>query len=350
MSRPAPMPRTPRRIGLALLLAGAASMALPGPQAQQPVTLVPLTPPPAPLIVDGLEVLPVQGNIHVIVGAGANVTVQTGDEGVLLVDSGGPGQSGRILAAVHRLTGRPVRFLVNTNPDPDHVAGNGAIVMAEGGARGPRPGGAGGGNAQGPNVGVITVAHENAFNRMSAGTGGFAALTGDALPQTTFFTPKKEFFSNGEAVQVLAQPKAHTDGDVIVFFRQSDVVSTGDVFVTTGYPVIDATRGGSVQGVIDGLNAIIDLTVPERNQMGGTRVIPGHGRICNEADVVEYRDMVTIIRDRVQDMAKKGMTLAQMKTARPSLDYDGLYGATTGEWTTEMFLEAIFREVSGRKS
>jgi glyoxylase-like metal-dependent hydrolase (beta-lactamase superfamily II) len=333
----------------AWLLAIVASMALPNPHAQQPVTLVPLTPPPPPIVVDGLEVLPVQGKVHMIVGAGGNVSAQVGDEGVLLVDSGSPGQSRKILAAVRRLTGRPVRFLVNSNSDPDHIAGNGAIVEAEGGARGPRPAGVNAVNAQGPNVGVITVAHENAYNRMIVGTKGFAALTGDALPQSTFFTPKKEFFSNGEAVQLLAQPNAHTDGDVMVFFRGSDVLSTGDVFVTTSYPVIDRMRGGSVQGVIDALNTILDLTVPERNQMGGTRVIPGHGRICNEADVVDYRDMVTIVRDRVREMAKKGMTLAQVKAARPSLEYDGIYGATTGEWTTEMFLDAVYRDVNASK-
>jgi glyoxylase-like metal-dependent hydrolase (beta-lactamase superfamily II) len=134
-----------------------------------------------------------------------------------------------------------------------------------------------------------------------------------------------------------------------VFFRKSDVVATGDVFVTTSYPVIDSARGGSVQGVIDALNAIIELTVPERNQMGGTRVIPGHGRICNEADVVDYRDMVTIIRDRVQEMAKKGMTLQQIKAARPSLEYDGIYGSTAGLGTTEKFVEAVYAGLSGKK-
>jgi cyclase len=147
----------------------------------------------------------------------------------------------------------------------------------------------------------------------------------------------------------MSQPSAHTDGDILVFFRKSDVVVAGDVFVTTSYPVVDTSRGGSVQGVIDALNAIIELTVPERNQMGGTRVIPGHGRICNEADVVDYRDMVTIIRDRVQEMARKGMTLQQIRAARPSLEYDGIYGATTGEWTADMFIETVYREVSRRK-
>jgi len=340
----------PRTAFVVLLFAGVLSLAAPNPHAQQPVALVPLTPPPPPIVVDGVEVLPVQGKVHVIVGAGGNVSAQVGDEGVLVVDSGAVGQSEKILTAITRLTARPVRFLINTNDDADHIAGNGAIVKAHGGTRGPRPGGAGGGNQRGPNAGVMTIAHENAYNRMSTGRPGVPALTGDGLPESTFFTPKKDFFSNGEAIQLLAQPRAHTDGDVMVFFRSSDVLSTGDVFVTTSYPVIDASRGGSVQGVIDALNTILDITVPERNQMGGTRVIPGHGRICNEADVVDYRDMVTIIRDRVRDMAGKGMTLPQIRAARPSLEYDGIYGATTGPWTTDMFLEAVYRGVTERKS
>jgi len=316
--------------------------------AQQPVTTVPLTRPAPPLVVDGLEILPVQGNVHMIAGAGGNVSVQTGDEGVFVVDAGGAGHGERLLSAVTRLSNRPIRFLVNTNADGDHIAGNETIVKSQRGTRGPRPGG-GGGGAQGQNVGVVSVAHENAFNRMSAGSPGVPPLTGDGLPASTFFTPRKDLFSNGEPVQLISQPNAHTDGDILVFFRKSDVVVTGDVFVTTSYPVVDTVRGGSVQGVIDALNAIIELTVPERNQMGGTRVIPGHGRICNEADVVDYRDMVTIIRDRVQEMAKKRMTVQQVKAARPSLEYDGIYGATTGNWTTDMFLETVYREVTRRK-
>ncbi len=132
---------------------------------------------------------------------------------------------------------------------------------------------------------------------------------------------------------------------MIVFFRGSDVVSTGDLFRTDSYPVIDAAKGGTIQGELNALNMILDITVPERNQMGGTRVVPGHGRVCNEADVLEYRDMLTIIRDRVRDMAKKGMTLPQVKAAHPTLEYDGIYG-TRKDWTAEMFLEAVYRELS----
>jgi glyoxylase-like metal-dependent hydrolase (beta-lactamase superfamily II) len=333
-------------VALGTAVATAALTAVIG--AQQPVALVPLDPPPPPLVVDGLEVLPVQGQVFMITGAGGNVTLQVGSEGVLVVDSGATGQTDKLLSAIGRLTTRQVRFLVNTSADPDHVAGNRGIVQAHGGVRGPRPGGVGGGNPLGQNFGVMTMSHENAYNRMSTPQGAFPALTGEGLPESTFFTPRKEFFSNGEAVQLYAQPNAHSDGDLMVFFRKSDVVATGDVFVTSSYPVIDTARGGSIDGVVSALNNILDLTVPERNQMGGTRVIPGHGRICNEADVVDYRDMVTIIRDRVQAMVKKGMSLAQIKGARVSLEYDGLYGATSGPWTTDMFLDAVYRGVGGK--
>jgi glyoxylase-like metal-dependent hydrolase (beta-lactamase superfamily II) len=143
-------------------------------------------------------------------------------------------------------------------------------------------------------------------------------------------------------------PKAHTDGDSLVFFRKSDVVATGDIFRTDSYPVIDTAKGGTLQGELNALNTILDITVPERNQMGGTRVIPGHGRICNEADVLEYRDMLTIIRDRVRDMVRKNMTLEQVKAARPTLEYDGIYGADRNR-TGEMFVETLYRDLSQKK-
>jgi cyclase len=327
----------------ALVLAGASL------HAQQPVLTVPLDYPSPPLIVDGIEILKVQGQVYMLVGAGGNVTAQVGEEGILLVDSGGPGQTPKLLNALRRITTRPLRILVNSNADADHVAGNGDLVKAYDGTRGPRPAGTAGPNPLGQNVGVMTVAFEGAYNRMVKGSRELPALTGDALPISTFFTPRKEFFSNGEAIQVYSQPGAHTDGDSLVFFRESDVVSAGDVFNTTSYPVIDTLQGGSVTGVIDALNTLIDLAVPERNQMGGTRVIPGHGRISNEADLIDYRDMVTIVRDRVQEMVKKGMTLAQIKAAKPSLEYDGIYGATPGPGSTDAFLEAVYAGVGGKK-
>ena len=170
-----------------------------------------------------------------------------------------------------------------------------------------------------------------------------------AWPTDTYFTENKELFFNGEALQLFHPKAAHTDGDTIVFFRRSDVVLTGDIFSTTTYPIIDLQNGGSLNGIVDALNFILDITIPADKQEGGTMVIPGHGRLCDEADVVEYRDMVTIIRDRIQDMVKRGMTLEQVKAAKPTRDYDPLYGSTTGIWTTDMFVEAAYKSLSAKK-
>ena len=140
-------------------------------------------------------------------------------------------------------------------------------------------------------------------------------------------------------------PSAHTDGDSIVFFRRSDVIATGDLFTTTMYPVIDTAAGGNIQGVVEALDRIVDLIIPVYGQEGGTLVVPGHGRLCDLGDVINYREMTIIIRDRVQDMVKKGMTLDQVRAAKPTFDYDPLYGTTTGFWTTDMFVEAVYKSL-----
>jgi cyclase len=318
---------------------------------QSPVTRALTEPWPTTEKIDGIEIVPVLKHVYMLVGAGANVTVQIGDQGVTLVDAGGAGKTDALLAAVRHLTSKPLRYLVDTGPDADHVGGNAAIVKAAGGILGGAAAGAGGGRgtaASNQNVGLMTVSHENASNRLSRGGAGLPALTGDAIPESTFFTRRKDLYMNGEPIELRWQPAAHTDGDIFVFFRGSDVVSVGDVYLPDSYPHIDLARGGSVQGEIDALNAIIDITVPERNQMGGTRVVPGHGRLTNEADVVEYRDMMTIVRDRVRDMVKKGMTVEQVKAARPTLEYDGIYG-TDKSWTGEMFIETVYRDLGQKK-
>ena len=328
------------------LIAFAALATAPILSGQQSISTISLEPPPPPLVVDGIEVLKVQGQVYMLAGDGPNIAVQIGDEGVFVVDSGGPAYSKKILAAIRALTTKPIRNLINSSGDADRVAGNELIVQS-GGVR-MLTGQVGGANPGGQNVGVITIAHEKAFNRMIAAPPKGAGLTGDGLPTSTFFTPAKDIFVNGEPVLLSYQPAAHTDGDLFVHFRKSDVVVTGDIFIPHSYPRIDLAHGGTVNGVIKALNALLEITVPERNMMGGTRVIPGRGRICNEAEVVDYRDMVTIIRDRVAEMVKKRMTLQQVKAARLSLDYDGYYGATTGPWTTDTFIEAVYQTLGGK--
>ena len=208
-------------------------------------------------------------------------------------------------------------------------------------ALGKAPGGGRASDSGGP--GAMVFAQEAVLAAVSAPSGQKALLPVGAWP-TESYPDWKELSLNNEAIQVFHVPAAHTDGDSLVFFRRSDVVVTGDIFVTTTYPVID--KGGSINGVIDGLNRIIEITIPKDWQEGGTMVIPGHGRICDEADVVEYRDMVTIIRDRIQDSIKKGMTLDQVKAARPTLEYDSRYGSDSGPWTTSMFIEAVYRSLT----
>jgi len=193
------------------------------------------------------------------------------------------------------------------------------------------------------------VAHENVLNRISAPTGEVAPMPFPAWPTDTFFNDRKEMLFNGEGIQILHQPAAHTDGDSLVYFRRSDVVSTGDLFVTTSYPVIDSGRGGTIQGVLKALNRIIEIAIPNNVQEGGTMIIPGHGRVCDEMDVVEYRDMVTIVRDRIQDLIDKGQSLEQVRAARPTMDFDARYGADSGPWTTTMFVDAVYRDLSAAK-
>jgi glyoxylase-like metal-dependent hydrolase (beta-lactamase superfamily II) len=269
----------------------------------------------------------VQGKVWLLVGAGGNVAVQAGDDGVLVVDTGLAQNADRLLAAIKKLSDKPIRWIVNTHFHPDHTGGNEALSKA-------------GNRTNGQPAEIL--AHENVLTRMSAPA---MKRPTASWPTDTYFPEEKDIFFNGEAVMLYHEPNAHTDGDSIVFFRRSDVVVAGDTFVTTSYPFIDQANGGSIQGEINALNRLLDIAVPAHEQEGGTYVISGHGRICDEADVLEYRDMVTIVRDRIQDMVKRGLTLDQVKAAKPTLDYDRQYGSETGFVTTAGFIEAVYKDL-----
>ena len=292
-----------------------------------------------------LQVLPVQGNVHMIVGAGANVTVQVGEQGVVLVDTGSAQLSGKTLAAIRTLSKRPIRYIVNTTIDPDHTGGNASLSQAGITVLGVLFQS----NVVDALPGAIIVGHENAYNRMSGLTGSQTPAPAVALPQDNYSGDLKKLYFNDEGIEIIHIGGAHTDADSMVFFRRSDVVSAGDYFSTTSYPVIDLAKGGGIQGILGGLNSLLNITIAKQEVEGGTYVIPGHGRISDQFDVVEYRDLVTIIRDRIQVLIKKGLTLEQIKATRPTEDYDARYGATSGPWTTDMFVEAVYQSLLGKK-
>ncbi len=332
-----------------------------------------------------VHVLPVQGNIYMLVADGINITVSAGEDGVLLVNTGPAQMSDKILAALNQLANavvappttnkcsgpncpgiqfgwaspymnaiisspapaKPLRYIINTSAASDHIGGNEKIATT---GFFPRGGGFGG---AAPNVGRIAsvIAHENVLNRMSAPAGKEAPTPERAWPTDTYFDEfyKLPAYFNGEAVIVYHEPEANTDGDSIVFFRHSEVISAGNIFSTVSYPLIDVEKDGSIQGVIKGLNHILDLAVAEYRAQGGTWIIPGRGRLSDTADLASYRNMLTMIRDRVQDLISKGMTLEQVKAARPTMDFDGRYGSNTGSWTTDMFVEAVYRSLREKK-
>ncbi len=291
-----------------------------------------------------IHVLPVQRGIYMLVGAGGNITVQSGPQGVLLVDTGRAEASPAVLAAIKQITNKPIRYILNTRFAPDHTGGNDNLRKAGVTITGANVAG----NLTDATQGAAIFAHDNVLARMSAPSGQQAASPTGAWPTQTYLSNEKELYFNDEPVQMI-HAEGNSDGDSIVFFRRSDVVSAGDLFNTTGYPEIDVAKGGSLQGVIEGLNVVLHLAIPEHEEEGGTLIIPGHGRLCDEADVVEYRDMVVIVRDRIRAMLKKGMSLEQVKAAKPTYEYDPRYGAKNGPWTTDNFVEAAYKSMAAKK-
>ncbi|MDG2089867.1 MAG: hypothetical protein P8J61_01980 [Gammaproteobacteria bacterium] len=284
---------------------------------------------------ENIEILPVQENIYMIATGGSNIAVMIGELGLIVVDSGNTEASENVVNAISELSSLPPRYLINTAALPTHLEGNLAIHGIGEALPGTQ--------ATAGGMGMPIVGHANGLSILV--TEFSDEIPYEIWPNSTFFGENKALYLNGEPIDIMHIPAAITQSDVLVHFRRSDVLVTGDIFDTTSYPHFHPEYGGSLQGLIDALNRVIDITVPEFNQQGGTLIIPGHGRIASESDVVEYRDMVTIIRDRVEIMIDEGLSLEEVLAAQPSLEYDGIYGHESGEWTTTMFLEAVYEDL-----
>ena len=304
-----------------------------------------------------LETIQIRPNVFVIFGGGANVTVHVGEDGVLLVDSGSASTADAVLQAIKVIAAQPIRLIINTNADSDHVGGNERLAMA--GVR-INP------DAFSDREQATVLAHENVLGRMSAPNGNAGSAPGTparrgaseslfpvgAWPNETYTARIRSMYLNDDGVQVMRAPGAHSDGDSIVLFRRADVIATGDILDLRHFPIIDPENGGSIQGEIDALNHLLELTIPAMPLVlkdGRTLLVPGHGRVSDYGELVEYRDMVTVIRDLIQDLVDMGLTAAQVKAADPTKGYRQRFGAESGPWTTDMFVEAIYNGVAGAK-
>jgi len=281
-----------------------------------------------------LELLHVQGNISMVAGAGGNIAVQVGKDGILLVDSGSATMTDKVVETIRTLSKGQVSYIVNTNERGDHAGGNANF------ARIGRPLAI----ARAAQARVFIVGFRSILDRLSD-PATKPSLPDQGWPNDTYSGSQKNLSFNGDGIEIFHQ-QATTDGDSIVMFRRADVIATGDIFDPTEYPIIDLKSGGSLQGVLEGLNRLRVMAIPADHMENGTMIIPGHGRVSDVADLDIYHQMVTIVRDRLQDMIKRGMTLEQVKAAKPTRDYDPVYGHDTGNWTTDMFVEAAYRSLT----
>ena len=280
----------------------------------------------------GLETIKVRDNVYAIFGAGSNITVHVGEDGLILVDSGTTAAAEQVLAALKAISDQPIRLIINTSADMDHVGGN-DVVGATGLEVNP--------DSFNDDPRATVLSHENVLTRLS----GDDKIPTDLWPSETFTSRVRSMYLNNDAVMVYRMTGAHTDGDVVVLFRKADVIATGDIIDLRSFPVIDPKNGGSIQGELDALNRLLEMTVPAMPLVlkpGRTLLIPGHGRVSDYAELVEYRDMVTTIKDNIEVLIKKGMTLEQVKAANPTAGYRARWGKESGPWTTDMFVEAIY--------
>jgi glyoxylase-like metal-dependent hydrolase (beta-lactamase superfamily II) len=289
----------------------------------------------------GVDALRVRPDIYMLTLDGVNVTLETGPDGAVLVDSGPASGSKALLAAIQKVTRSPIRYLIDSSGDTDLIGGNARLAAAGQSLVRTAVGPAGGGR-----IGAAIIARSDLLDRMIAQPGDYPEST---QPVEIFTRPQYNFYLNGQGIAVVWEPAAHSDVDVVVRFWSSDVVVAGDIFDMTRFPVIDLQHGGSIQGEIDALSRIINTLVimptPVVTNTGGTLVIPVRGPLCDQADLVTYRDMVIDMRDRIGHLIDLGKSLKQIKSMDPTQGYDSRFGSNMGSWTTDQFVEAVYKSL-----
>lgn len=272
-------------------------------------------PPPAPDYSKvEIKTTKLAGNFYTLEGAGGMIGVLAGPDGVFMVDSQFAPLTEKIVAAIKAINPGPIRFMVNTHIHPDHTGGNENLGK----------------------LGVTIMARDQLRARLA---GGQRPAPAAALPTITYNAPVT-MNMNGEAVQLIPVPAAHTDGDTMIYFPTADVIMTGDFYRAVGYPFPDRNNGGSFKGLIDGLNAIISLAKPT------TKIVPGHGPTVDKNAVAAHRDMAIAVREKVATLVKEGKTVEQVLAAKPTADLDGK--VDPGGTSSERFLRALYADVGGK--
>ena len=255
--------------------------------------------------------------IYMLEGAGGNIGMSAGEDGVFLIDDQFAPLTDKIVAAIKKVSDKDIRFLINTHIHPDHT----------------------GGNENFGKQGVIIVGHDNIRSRLQDSMFGRPPLPDIALPMITF-NDTVTFHINGEAVRALKLPNSHTDGDTLIHFQGSDVIHVGDVFRTTTYPYIDKAHGGSFQGTLDALAILIEMAGPS------TKIIPGHGDIADREMAETFRNMLVTIKDRMMEQVQQGKTLQEVMTANITEDYDERWAPKPGSFfSKESFISLVYAEL-----
>ncbi len=259
----------------------------------------------------------VADNFYTLEGQGGMIGILVGPDGVFMVDSQYAPLTEKIVAAVKQVTSEPIRFMVNTHVHPDHTGGNENLGK----------------------MGVIILARDELRNRLAEGTpgaGGRPPAPAAALPLVTY-QGRVTFHLDGENIELVPIPHAHTDGDTLVRFPKANVIMTGDFYRAVGYPNIDRANGGSLDGMIAGLTYVVSVAGPD------TKIIPGHGPTVNRDAVAAHRDMILAVRDRVAQLMQQGKSVEEVVGAHPTADYDAKVAQSAA--TSERFVTQVYAEL-----